>query len=357
MDMSLLERVNPIYNTAKMTLCGLAQAGDRDAAVIIKKLGLTPEKPQDSAQDPLSAIQSQANAVFLEIRFRTMGALAENADCRTIVDLTCGYTPRGLQTARKGRRYIGLDLPATVSEMERVIMPLCDDEQRSLIKYASVDATNYVSLKTALEGECGPVCVTTEGLLMYFNDSVASALCDNIRRLLIKYGGCWITSDPEMMVQNALIMRAIAGERYKEVMNNLIQAFESKADIHVDVPALMIRPLEEMTAERERALSFLSGHGLKAERMTVGCCMPEIESLHALKPEAAEAVRTGMEQCAYWKITLSDDVETVSGEGDNVDFRVQALLTEGRFDLYLSGRMDTLTAPRVLELFEKRRRI
>ena len=48
---------------------------------------------------------------------------------------------------------------------------------------------------------------------------------------------------------------------------------------------LMIRPWEDVTAERERALSFLSGHGLKAERMTVGCCMLEIESLSTLKPK------------------------------------------------------------------------
>ena len=30
---------------------------------------------------------------------------------------------------------------------------------------------------------------------------------------------------------------------------------------------------------------ILSGRGLKAERMTVGCCMPEIESLSTLKPK------------------------------------------------------------------------
>ncbi len=35
MDMSLLERVNPIYNTAKMTLCGLAQA----VTEILKRTG------------------------------------------------------------------------------------------------------------------------------------------------------------------------------------------------------------------------------------------------------------------------------------------------------------------------------
>ncbi len=355
MDISLFERVNPIYNTAKMTLCGLALAGDRDAGIISEKLGLMSEEFHDSTSDPLYAIQTQANAVFLEIRFRTIGALAANTDCRIIADLPCGYTPRGLQAARKGQRYIGLDLPATVSEMEHVIMPLADDEQQSHIKYAAVDATNYASLEAAFEGECGPVCVTTEGLLMYFNESETAALCDNIRRLLVKYDGCWITSDPEMMIQNTLIMRAIAQERYKDVMNNLIQAFESKADIHVDVPVLMLRPWEEVTTERKRALSFLSDHGLKAERMTVGCYMPEIESLSALKPEVLERIRRGMEQCAYWKITLSDDGKPISAEGYNADFKVRSMLADGRLDLYLSGRMDTLTAPQVLELFEKKK--
>ncbi|MCR4706198.1 MAG: hypothetical protein K5641_09070 [Lachnospiraceae bacterium] len=32
--MSLLERVNPVYNTAKMALGGLALSGDRDAVKI-----------------------------------------------------------------------------------------------------------------------------------------------------------------------------------------------------------------------------------------------------------------------------------------------------------------------------------
>ena len=356
-DKSLLERINPVFLTAKMALRGLATAGDHDAAAISEMLNLSFEKrnlvSDPSGDDRLAVIQDLANAVFLEIRFRTVGIMAEKSDCSTIVDLPCGYTPRGLQFARKGWRYIGLDLPATVSEMERVIMPLVDEELRSLIKYTAVDATNHASLETALEGEHGPICVTTEGLVMYFNDSEAASLCDNIRRLLIKYDGCWITSDPEMMIQNTQIMRAIAGERFKDVINNLIQAFESKADIHVDVPVLMIRPWEDVKADRETALAFLSSHGLKAERMEVGRYMPEIESLSVLKPEVAETVRKGMEQCAYWKITPSDDVKPVSVEYDDVDFNVRALQTESRLDIYLSGRMDTLTAPRVLELFEK----
>ena len=368
-DMSLLERVNPVYNTAKMALCGLAWAGDGDATAICEKLKINSApkaggKAEPDAGDPLAAIQNLANAVFLEIRFRTVGVMAEkegsagSADGFTIVDLPCGYTPRGLQISQKNRRYIGLDLPATISEMEQVVMPLVRDEKKAFVRYAAVDATNYASLESALEGITGPLCITTEGLLMYFNDSETAAMCENIYRLLSKYGGCWITSDPEMMIQNMLVMRAIAGERYQEVMNNLMRGFESKADIHVETPVMMIQPWKnggkDMEADRERALAFLAGKGLQAERLTVGRYMPEIRSFSALEPEVAETVRAGMEQCTYWKITLKptekkDRTDEITAE----DFAVRAALTEGRLDLSLTGRVDTLTAPRVLELYEK----
>lgn len=359
-DLSLLERVNPIYNTAKMSLCGLAMSGDRDAAAISEKLGLPSEMFQVSASDPdssspnqLAALQAQANAVFLEIRFRTTWALAENSGCRTIVDLPCGYTPRGLQAARANRSYIGLDLPATISEAEHVIMPMVDEDKRPLIRYAAVDATNYESLESALEGADGPICVTTEGLVMYFNDSEAAQLCGNIHRLLSRYGGCWITSDPEMMIQNTEVMRAIAGDRFQEVINNSMKAFEDKADIHVEVPALVILPWKDVAADTKKVLSFLSGQGLKAKRMTVGRHMPEISSLSTLKPEAAEAVKKGMETCAYWKIELAEDTKPAEEEHSASGFTVRAAQKESRLDLCLSGRLDTLTAPKVLELFEK----
>ena len=41
MDQSLLERVNPVFNTAKMTIFQLAAAGDQAAAAIAEKMNLT----------------------------------------------------------------------------------------------------------------------------------------------------------------------------------------------------------------------------------------------------------------------------------------------------------------------------
>ncbi len=353
MDMSLLERVNPVYNTAKMALGGLALSGDRDAVKIMERLGLPIETVKTDDADGLAAIQALANSVFLEIRFRTTGALAGEAGAQTIVDLPCGYTPRGLQFGRKGISYVGLDLPATIQDLQRIVMPLADENAPSAPRYAAVDATNYTSLERALSGITGPICVTTEGLVMYFNDSEAVALCDNIRRLLLKYSGCWITSDPEMMVQNGYVMRAVAGDRYQEVMQNLMRAFESKADIHVEVPALMIRPWEDIEADTKKAQAFLKAHGLRAERMIVGEHMPQIAGMAMLKPDVADAVKCGMQAYAYWKITPDQTDLPEKEERSAENFAVRTLLSDRHLTVTLTGRVDTLTAPQVLELFEK----
>ena len=48
-DQALLERVNPVFNTAKMTTYNLASTGDKDAKAICDSLGLTFDTTQNSS--------------------------------------------------------------------------------------------------------------------------------------------------------------------------------------------------------------------------------------------------------------------------------------------------------------------
>ena len=112
---------------------------------------------------------------MLEIRYRTMARLAEESGY-TLVDLPCGYTPRAIEFAKKGRPYWGLDLPAVIQEASENITTLIPPQRRAFAHFQAVDATNYASLEKALEDIDGPVCINTEGLLMYFTDSEAGAL-------------------------------------------------------------------------------------------------------------------------------------------------------------------------------------
>ena len=51
-DQELLEKTNPVFNTAKMTLFQMAQNGNPNAVAIVKKMGLA-EDTQKSKSFPV----------------------------------------------------------------------------------------------------------------------------------------------------------------------------------------------------------------------------------------------------------------------------------------------------------------
>ena len=349
-DPTLLEKVNPVFNTAKMTLFQLAANGDKDAAALAKSMGLTLEATQDSANTKASPEQVLGGTIMLEIRYRTMARLAEES-AFTPVDLPCGYTPRAIEFARKALTYYGLDLPVVIREASEKISALIPPEQRGLVHFREVDATNYASLEKALEDLDGPVCVTTEGLLMYFTDSEAGALCDNMRRILEKKGGCWYVADMECSLQYVIVMRALVGDRFMEIMKNATQQTKDKSDVEIGKNALITKP-SDMPGSTRKAMAFLAGHGLKAERVIVGEHLPKLDSLDRVSAEQAAAVLAGMKHCAFWKITPSGAAVELPSS-DTKGFHVDASLQAGTLSLALTGRLDTITAPSLLSFFEK----
>lgn len=354
MDQNLLERVNPVFNTAKMTVFQLASAGVKDAASVAEKLGLSFEETQNSATTTVSPEQMTANMILVETRWRTCAAIAEESGCKTIVDLPCGYTPRAKAISQKGIVYYGLDLPAAIAEAEPAVMSLIDEDKRSSVHFCGVDATNGESLKAALKDAEGPLCITTEGLLMYFTDSEVGALCDNIRMILKERGGCWLTADTETGMQYIMTMQPIAGDRFMEIMMKSKTTAEDKSDVNVGGNSLNVSPMGDVALNMKNAMMFLARHGLKAERMILSEHMPEINSLDKITPEQAQAIKQNMQKCAYWKITVSDtgaEVDTADLRAE--DFDMQASVTNDTLNLRLKGRVDTLTAPNMLALFER----
>ena len=65
-DQALLESINPVFNTAKMTLFQLSYTGDQDAVRIAEKLGLTMENTQQESTEE----ELLSNSIILETRFR-----------------------------------------------------------------------------------------------------------------------------------------------------------------------------------------------------------------------------------------------------------------------------------------------
>ena len=351
-DIALLEKVNPVFHTAKMTLYQLAEAGDSDAAELSAAMGLTWEATQDSATTTASPEQVLGNMIMIESRYRTIAALAE-ASGYTLVDLPCGYTPRSLAFARRGLPYYGLDLPIVIQEISERVDAMLSPEQRGLVHYRGVDATNRASLEGALEDIDGGVCITTEGLLMYLTDSEAGAVCDNVRCILEQKGGCWYVADMESFSHYVITIRALAGERFMQVAQNVKQQIADKSDVTVGRNSLIVLPID-IEGGTKRAMAFLAEHGLKAERMIVGDHMSELDSLSRVTPEQAHAIREGMKSCAFWRIVpgnASPSVELPSSETG--DLAIHASRQGDTLSLSLTGRLDTITAPDLLVFFEE----
>ncbi|MCR4657448.1 MAG: STAS domain-containing protein [Lachnospiraceae bacterium] len=346
-DQNLLERINPVFNTAKMTLFQLAYTGDENARNIADKLGLTEESTQGDVSEP----ELLCNAFVLETRYRTMGAIAEKTGF-TEVDLPCGYTPRAIEFSRKGLGFVGLDLPGAISEAKPVITSLIDEDKKQLVRFEGVDATNYESLEKALDGIPGELCITTEGLLMYFTDSEAGQLCDNIRRLLDKHGGCWITADPETAVQYVLSSQAIYGDSFMEIMLRGQKRAEDKSDVPVVSRTLVANPRSGEEGIRN-AMGFLARHGLKAERMIVSENIPDLKSMERLSDQQKEAVGQALTKFAYWKVTPLEGRSIDASEAGGENFDLKADITGEKLTIRLFGRLDTLTAPGLLAFYEK----
>ena len=362
-DTELLERTNPIFNTAKMTLYQLAASGDEDAIRLVEKLGLT-EDTQNSTTTTSDAVKLLIESLLMDMRYHTIEKLAMEEGDFTEIDLPCGYMPKALRYTKAGHRFIGLDLPATISEIEPAINTLLNEEQKKMVKFAGVDATNYDSLKSALSDVEGKVVITTEGLMVYFNDSEVGALCDNVKRILDEHGGCWLTIDPEWLMAYLLVVKAILGDKAFEALDSMKKRVEDKSDVSVKGNALVIRPKDvikarlkdDITEDIKKAMEFLAKHGLKAERMIVAYHMPELKVCEKLKPEQIVAVKEAMKRNAYWKIT-STGMPTVREEIDTSgiaekNFDIKAQVEGERLFISLTGRIDSLTAPKVLSFYE-----
>ena len=347
-DQNMLERINPVFNTAKMTLFQLAAAGDTDAALISERLDLTMEQTQgEVAEDELIN-----NCIVLETRYRTMGMMAERSGCPVKVDLPCGYTPRAIEFARKGLRFVGLDLPAAINEAGPVISSLIEEDKRDLVKFEAVDATNYASLKKVFDGIEGEVCITTEGLMMYFTDSEAGECCDNIRRILCQHGGCWILADAETVIQYILTTKAVFGDRFMEIMMKGKKRAEERSDVDVVSRTLVVNPSDPAKNIGE-AMMFLARHGLKAERLIVADYAPQLKSLDKVTDEQAQQIKEAMKQYAFWKITPIEEMKLDAKEAKASNFELTAEVAGDVLTLHPQGRLDTLSSPGLLQFYEK----
>lgn len=337
---NILSIVNPIYSTGKGTASMLAARGDKDAVELMKQIN-TEENRQGQESNSSKMPETLANSFCIgqQARYEIYNALAARFGKTNIVDLPCGYTPRGMSVTSQGKHYFGLDLPIVISEMADAAAKVMTPRQADLAVYQGVDATNYESLRNALNSVDGEICIITEGLIPYFNDPELISMCSAVHRLLSEFGGCWITADHSVVGIYNETYRALYGENENVMLSLTKQSASDMADV--------ILCQNSMCANGHAAAeAFLDGQGFAVERHSISDYLPDLNGVNTDK------LRDAYRSMEAWIMTVNSANHDSSNSKDNKPFSVRIEIENKKMTAILSGRLDTITAPELLEKFE-----
>ena len=334
--------VNPIFTTAKGTVMLLARMGDKDALSLIPHIEVDEEGVRHEVPEDIQKCFMIAQMARYEIH----NSAALTSGATNIIDLPSGYAPRGFRVSAAGKRYFGFDLPIVIDTMRPVAEKTMTSAQSALTSYCAVDATNYKSMREALGDIDGDICIVTEGMLGYFNESELISFCQAIRKLLKEFGGTWITADMTGLQLYPLTFEAVL-DRDKEMMDAVARNLAARmADVEFYKNSLYLNGIEG-------AIEFLNNQRLTVKQESATIYMKDIPGID---PVMMQKLRNAYEKIEVFTMTPdaeNNKEEMLSDDKDKLPFGVNSKYIDGVLHVKIQGRLDTITAPELLEEFKK----
>ena len=335
--------VNPTYLTAKSTVFLLAVAGNEDAKRMIAGLGL---EDALSRRDPSDTLVSEADAkalmtgvaVAIEARYAALSRKLKKDGCKNLLDIACGYTPRSIFCKNNGISYAGLDVPVVAEELQS----FADKEGLGKV-YHGGDATNAASLSAAVEGFEGEVLISSEGLLGYLSTSEFEQLLDGIRRILEKHSGAFVTSDMGVNYELFAAANMSSPEAYDASRRRTME----QSDIYNDGVGRM---------DREKVKAFIEARGFKVEILPFYYGDENLSMLQAIPESWREKYLDLLKNARVWELTLDPNYTqkaSVSGAEKIENLTVDYKTIGDVLEMTVSGRIDTISAPAILKVFDE----
>ena len=358
-EKELQNKVNPVGNTAVTTLALKAAAGLKRAGEVYMRLGFMNAPKSDDGPDELTKLCFVA---IHDMRHETLDRMIEEAGMPYVFDLPCGYTHRGLDMADAGKKYIGGDLPAVISDIKPVIEAMATPDELEKISFAEVDVTDLTSMLSAVRSANGEICIVTEGLTVYLNKSENRLLFQNIAKLLSEKGGCWLLTDPETLAYYMAVITSVAGDRARDVMDYAAKSFSSQSDVDILSTAVALEDVHQSDStnlhggvDYEALEKGANSFGLRVEKVPYFREDLELAVYPMMPEEAVVKMKEAMKKIYVWKLTFDAGLLSAAkggGSDENMKFSVTAQRKESELAMKLSGRVDTLTAPEFLKAWE-----
>jgi len=360
-DKELFERANPVSKTAVTTLAQRAAAGYEKAAEILKRLDVDMEYYKNSAVSDERV--RDIGILIHELRHVAMNRTIEETGIDNVFDLPCGYSQRVFEMLALGKTYIGGDLPAVIDSFVPVVNEMLTDEEKKKAAFKVVDVTSYESLEKAVAHIDGPICIPMEGLTVYLNKEEKTRLISNMKRLLAKKGGCWLSADVETMAyyRAGIGTFAESKEEAQQMINAFLTAFSSQSDSDI-LGSVLVERKDKNASGLSGGFDFdaiekvYNAYGLKVERIPYYRDDIELKMFSKLTPEQISRLKALIRQVHIWKLTSDPDVsidDSRQSSYEDGEFSSTFRNTSGRLLIKLCGRVDSITAPAFLKAWEE----
>ena len=290
------EPSSAVSYTAPITLYWLAKSNVPEAVEYIKYIDA--EKIIKSENIAQYERVEKVNKIYQEIRYASLNDYIANENYKNVMDLGCGVSPRFLYTAPKKINYVGVELPEVVKVLNVYAPNFLNDESKKYVKFAACDVADKKEMLKAAKDFKGKVCIVEEGLLMYLPRDKQKAMLENIRELLKKHGGCFVTSD---FVPGKIFMsvnKTIYGEEDALIIAKSTQKlYENISEVFFN---------DTIFKTEEEAVKFIESAGLKVEMIPLFNTAPDIRSIRDLNNNDIKKIHDMLQQKFLWVITLAD---------------------------------------------------
>lgn len=216
-----------------------------------------------------------ARTMHFESRYFSIDHLLEDLPITNILELSSGYSFRGLEKTKQKYHYIDTDLQEVISTKKDILLKLKSEHNLGTLELLPLNALDERQFNEVVshfpEGE---IVIVNEGLLMYLNKEEKEKLCHNIHKVLKERGGYWITSDIYIKAEMKRLNLALDNKTKEffelhRIEENKFSSFEEAKNFfeangfvidkeeNVDISMLssmkyLIRSLETQKADPER---------------------------------------------------------------------------------------------------------
>ena len=234
------------------------------------------------------------NSLYQEFNYAAAIEFVRGKNYGNVMDLACSLSPRAMILGDEGRKVVVGEL-ATVC----LIGDWCIDEfgkkAKKNVSYDVIPIDNGKIMSESADKLTGEICIIEQGLMIYLDDEQRGKMFDNIRDVLVKHGGCMITSDFCQKEYFTATAAALFGETEAPKIYAETKAMYEKV--------LDDKIADEVLQDERTAVEFLKLHGLRAVKFPLFTMTPKLYISDKLTPAQIEKVNELSAKNYLWVIT------------------------------------------------------